>query len=79
MAHLLKGSLDGAIDALQPVQALPVDKRIAQLDERLTGVRHRLAYPAFRDAHEAHNLDERIEEFCTATAAQDLPPTNFAR
>lgn len=79
MAYLLKGSLDGAIDALRPVLALPVDKRIAQLDERLTGVRHRLAYPAFRDAQEAHRLDERIEEFSTATAAQDLPPTNFAR
>ncbi|MGH3614347.1 MAG: hypothetical protein ACRDRK_17520 [Pseudonocardia sp.] len=56
---------------------MPVDKRIAQLDERLTGIRHRLAYPAFREAQEAHHLDERIEEFSTATAAQDLPPTNF--
>jgi tetratricopeptide (TPR) repeat protein len=73
MAHLLKGSLDGAIDALQPVLALPVDNRIAQLDKRLTSVRHRIAYPAFRDAQEAHDLDERIEEFCTTTAARDLP------
>lgn len=79
MAHLLKGSLDGAIDALQPVLALPVDKRIAQLNERLTGVRHRIAYPAFRDAQEAHDLDERIEEFCTTPAAQDMPPANFSR
>ncbi len=79
MAHLLKGSLDGAIDALQPVLALPVNKRIAQLDDRLTSVRHRIAYPAFRDAHEAHDLDERIEEFCTTTAARDLPPNNFTR
>jgi hypothetical protein len=77
MAHLLKGSLEGAIDALQPVLALPVDKRIAQLNERLTGLRHRIAYPAFRDAQEAHDLDERIEEFCTTPAAQDIPPTNF--
>ena len=79
MAHLLKGSLDGAIDALQPVLALPVDKRIAQLNERLTGVRHRIAYPAFRDAQEAHDLDERIEEFCTTPAAQDVPQTHFRR
>lgn len=77
MAHLLKGSLDGAIDALQLVLALPVDKRIAQLNERLTGVRHRIAYPAFRDAQEAHELDERIEEFCATPAAQDVPPTSF--
>lgn len=76
MAHLLKGSLDGAIDALQPVLALPVDKRIAQLTERLTRIRHRIAYPAFRDAPEAHDLDEHIEEFCTTTATQDLPPTH---
>ena len=79
MAHLLKGSLDGAIDALQPVLTLPVDKRIAQLNERLTGVRHRIAYPAFRNAQEAHDLDERIEEFCATPAAQDIPPNNFAR
>lgn len=79
MAHLLKGSLEGAIDALQPVLALPADKRIAQLNERLTGVRHRIAYPAFRDAQEAHDLDERIEEYCATPAAQDMPPTDFAR
>jgi tetratricopeptide (TPR) repeat protein len=79
MAYLLRGSLDGAIDALQPVLSLPVDKRIAQLDERLTGIRHRIAYPAFRNAQEAHDLDERIEEFCLSTAARDLPPTTFAR
>lgn len=79
MAHLLKGSLDGAIDALEPVLALPVDKRIAQLNERLTGVRHRVAYPAFRNAQEAHDLDERIEEFCTTLAAQAIPLTRFAQ
>lgn len=67
MAYLLKGSLEGAIDALKPVLALPVDKRIAQLNERLTSVRGWLAYPAFRHAQEAHDLDEHIEEFCSAT------------
>lgn len=44
MAYLLKGSLDGTINALQPVLALPVDKRIAQLNERLTRVRHKVRY-----------------------------------
>jgi hypothetical protein len=50
---------------------------VTQLNERLTRIRHRIAYPAFRDAQKAHDLDERIEEFCTATATQNLPLTGF--
>lgn len=76
-AYLIKGSLDGAIDALGPVLDLPPDKRIAQLDERLTGLRHRIARPAFRNASEAHDLDERIEEFSLSTAARDLTPNHL--
>ncbi|MBF6098965.1 helix-turn-helix transcriptional regulator [Nocardia cyriacigeorgica] len=71
-AHLINGSLDGATEALHPVLGLPEDKRIAQLEERLTGVRRRLATPAFDGATEAVALDERIEEFCGTTAANGL-------
>lgn len=77
-AHLINGSLDGAAEALQPVLQLDEDKRIAQLEERLTGLRQRLAGPAFRDAVEARILDERIEEFCGTTAAKGIPPGNQA-
>jgi transcriptional regulator with XRE-family HTH domain len=68
-AHLINGSIDGAADALRPVLDLPEDKRIAQLGERLVGLRRRIAAPTYRDAVEARGLDERIEEFCVATAA----------
>ncbi|WP_084497504.1 helix-turn-helix domain-containing protein [Nocardia amamiensis] len=75
-AHLINGSLDGAAEALQPVLGLDEDKRIAQLEERLNGVRRRIATPAFKDAVEARRLDERIEEFCGSTAAKGIPPGN---
>lgn len=74
-AQLINGSLDGADDALRPVLELSEDRRIAQLEERLTGLRRRIAAPRFRDAVEARRLDERIEEFCGTTAATGpLPP-----
>lgn len=72
-AHLINGSLDGAADALRPVLDLDEDKRIAQLEERLTGVRRRICGPAFREAAEARALDERIEEFCGGAPARGLP------
>lgn len=77
-AHLINGSLDGAAEALQPVLELDEDKRIAQLEDRLTGLRQRLASPMYRDAVEARSLDERIEEFCGAMAAKSIPPGNQA-
>ncbi|MGW5308809.1 helix-turn-helix domain-containing protein [Nocardia thailandica] len=73
-AHLINGSLDGATAALSPVLHLPEDRRIAQLGERLTGVRRRISTPRYRDALEARQLDERIEEFCGSTAAAGIPP-----
>ncbi|MGQ4617440.1 helix-turn-helix domain-containing protein [Nocardia sp. R7R-8] len=78
-AHLINGSLDGAAEALQPVLGLDEDKRIAQLEERLTGVRRRIAAPAYRDSVEARRLDERIEEFCGSTAAKGIPPGGAAQ
>lgn len=73
-AHLINGSLDGAAAALHPVLALDQDKRIAQLEERLTGLRRRICAPAFHGVAEARNLDERIEEFCGSTVTRGLPP-----
>nr|WP_188829111.1 XRE family transcriptional regulator [Nocardia camponoti] len=65
-AHLLNGGLDAAADALRPVLALPEDRRIAQLGERLIGIRRRIAAPGYRDAVEARGLDEQIEDFCAS-------------
>ncbi|WP_082393402.1 helix-turn-helix domain-containing protein [Nocardia arizonensis] len=73
-AHLINGSLDGAAEALAPVLALDEDKRIVQLEERLTGVRRRIAEPGYRNAAQARQLDERIEEFCGCTAVKGIPP-----
>lgn len=73
-AHLINGSLDGAAAALHPVLSLDQDKRIAQLEERLTGLRRRICAPAFHGVAEARNLDERIEEFCGSTVTHGLPP-----
>ncbi|WP_327146312.1 helix-turn-helix transcriptional regulator [Nocardia sp. NBC_01327] len=78
-AHLINGSLDGAADALRPVLRLEEDKRIAQLEERLTGLRQRLTRPEFREAVEARDLDESIEEFCGTTAAKGMLPPDSAR
>ena len=75
-AQLINGSLDGAGDALRPVLELSSDRRIAQLEERLTGLRRRIAGPEFRDAVEARRLDERIEEFCGTNAATGMLPAN---
>jgi transcriptional regulator with XRE-family HTH domain len=77
-AHLINGSLDGATEALRPVLELAEDKRIAQLEERLIGLRRRIATPRFHDAVEARHLDGRIEEFCEATAAKGMIPANPA-
>lgn len=77
-AHLINGSLDGAADSVWPVLELAEDKRIAQLEERLTGLRHRIAGPRFRAAVEARTLDERIEEFCGTSAARGMLPIDPA-
>ncbi|MGF6882157.1 transcriptional regulator with XRE-family HTH domain [Nocardia sp. GAS34] len=77
-AHLINGSLDGATESVRPVLELSEDMRIAQLEERLTGLRMRIAGPTFRAAIEARRLDERIEEFCGATAARGMLPVNPA-
>ncbi|MEV6770606.1 XRE family transcriptional regulator [Nocardia sp. NPDC051030] len=78
-AHLINGSLDGATEALQPVLRLDEEKRIAQLEERLIGLRQRLIRPEFRDVVAARELDETIEEFCGNTAAKGMLPPDTSR
>lgn len=65
-AYLLRGEPEGAAEALTPVLELTEDKRIAQLTERLSGVRRHIAAPSYRGVAVARELDERIEEFCSA-------------
>nr|WP_280436204.1 helix-turn-helix transcriptional regulator [Nocardia carnea] len=73
-AHLINGSIDGAAEALSPVLELAEDKRIAQLEERLAGVRRRICAPTYRGVAQARSLDEQIEEFCGSTPTRSLPP-----
>lgn len=78
MAYLLKRRLDGAAEALRPVLAMPADMRIAQLGERLMGVRAGLADPGFRASGEARALSERIDLFCAETITREPAPSSPA-
>ncbi|HEY5989218.1 MAG TPA: hypothetical protein VIV12_22990 [Streptosporangiaceae bacterium] len=73
-AHLLRQCLDGAAESLEPVLMIPPGLRIAQLGERLAGLRARLGEAEFSDAREARDLRERIGDFCRETVVKDLGP-----
>jgi len=72
VAYLLKQRLDGAADSLAPVLAIPAGLRIAQLADRLTDVRVRLAGPEFSGAREARALRDQIDDFAGETLVQEL-------
>jgi hypothetical protein len=71
-ARLRSGAVDAAIDALQPVLALPIQRRILDLPQQLTAVRAELAAPVFRSSPPAHALDEQVEEFSRDTIVSSL-------
>ncbi|MER6842010.1 hypothetical protein [Streptomyces platensis] len=71
-ARLLRGELDGAHEALEPVFSVPTEWRGAGTLERLAAVRSGLCHPDFVGAAEASTLGERIEEFSAAAAAHQL-------
>ncbi len=72
-ARLIQGELGGAREALAPVFALPVHQRLAPTVQRVVNIRARLAQQPYRDAAEARDLGEAIEDFATASAASQLP------
>lgn len=71
-ARLLRGELDGALDALGPVFEVPTVWRGAGTLERLAAVRSDLCHPTFAGAAEASTLGEQIEEYCAAATAHRL-------
>ncbi|MET8009507.1 hypothetical protein ABZU86_30615 [Streptomyces sp. NPDC005271] len=74
-ARLLRGELDGARDALEPVFEVPTEWRGTGTLERLAAVRSSLCHPSFVGAAEASTLGERIEEFSAAATAHKLGNT----
>lgn len=74
-ARLLRGELDGAHDALEPVFSVPTEWRGAGTLERLAAVRSALCHPDFVGAAEASTLGERIEEFSSSATAHKLGAT----
>jgi tetratricopeptide (TPR) repeat protein len=71
-AHLLRGDLAGAREAVSGVLKLQSDKRVEGVVRRLSALRGVLAGPSFR-SKEARALTEEIEQFTATTAVQVLP------
>jgi transcriptional regulator with XRE-family HTH domain len=70
--RLRSGALDAAAAALEPALSLPSAQRISSFASRLTLVRKELTAPIFRNAAQARDLDERIEEFGRETFSAGL-------
>jgi hypothetical protein len=68
MAHLLKGSLDGAAGQLAPVLELPPDQRIRTVTGNLDKVGGMLRARRFAGSPLGAQLEEQIREFCGTTA-----------
>jgi hypothetical protein len=66
MAHLLKGSLDGAAAQLGPVLGLPPDQRIRTVTGYLDEISGMIRAPHFASSPVALQLGEQIKEFTAA-------------
>lgn len=62
-ARLSAGNLDGVLDAVRPVLALPGPQRIAPVREQLGRLGSALSTPRFLGAAEAAEIRDRITEF----------------
>ncbi|TQF01971.1 DNA-binding protein [Kitasatospora acidiphila] len=71
-ALLLTGDLDGAVEMLKPIAALPPDRRIAGLVERIRRVRGLLTEDPIRTSAVAISLGEDLEEYVRASAPRQL-------
>jgi DNA-binding transcriptional regulator YiaG len=63
IAHLLKGSLDGAITEVEPVLALSSGMRVATVTAYTERLRRRLEHPRYNGAAGVHELTERLMQF----------------
>ena len=71
MAHLLKGSLDGAAAEAEPVLALPPGMRVATVTAYTERLRRRLGHPRYNGAAGVRELGERLVQF-NADALSDI-------
>ena len=71
MAHLLNGSLDGAVAEVEPVLALPPGMRVATVTAYTERLRRRLEHPRYNGAAGVRELSERLTQF-NADALSDL-------
>jgi hypothetical protein len=62
-AHLMSGSVDGAVEEIEPVLELSREFRLATLTAHMTTVERMLLSRRFRRSVEATRLRERIGEF----------------
>jgi hypothetical protein len=63
LTHKRAGGPDGALDALEPIFSLPIERRVNQISQALTEVESRLAIPAYSTARETPGLLESIQEY----------------
>ncbi|MER6684574.1 hypothetical protein [Streptomyces olivaceoviridis] len=71
-ARLMRGEVEGAHEALEPVFQVPPSWRGSGMMERLTAARIELTRPEFRSAPAALALAEKIEEFSALSPARRL-------
>jgi hypothetical protein len=71
IAHLLNGSLDGAVAEVEPVLALPLGMRVATVTAYTERLRRRLAHPRYDGAAGVRELSERLVQF-NADALSDI-------
>jgi tetratricopeptide (TPR) repeat protein len=71
-AHLLRGDLDGARDAVSEVLALDPGMRIESVVRRVGALRQVLAGPSFQH-RQGQALAEEIEQFTAVPAGHALP------
>jgi hypothetical protein len=71
IAHLLHGSLDGAVAEVEPVLALPPGMRVATVTAYTERLRRRLGHPRYNGASGVRELGERLAQF-NADALSDL-------
>ena len=73
IAHLMKGSLDGAIEEVTPMLTLAPELRVSTVTAYLENLERRLGAPRFEGSKDAMTLRQQIREFNSAA----LPDTNL--
>jgi hypothetical protein len=73
IAHLMKGSLDGAVQEVTPMLTLAPELRVATVTAYLENLDQRLSQPRFERNKEATALRQQIREFNSAALPETRP------